>query len=427
MKRSFIPSILVLAALTAASCGPGKEEPRTETFPSVDAPVRISDRAPGLMVRDSTGRLVLVTFIHSTFPSAVDEHEAFDVLESKDDGDTWRRIGGLSSFVTYSAWGYDLRIDSRDRLYLAWVASVFDAEARRPSKSVLVARSDDGGATWTEPAAASSARFRQLRAPAIAVHQGRVCVAWLDDRRAKPRDREDVFTASSADAGATWSADRPLGDAFVPRIRATGAPALCVAADGTVCCAFPVSKPARGGGTAPGVCVAASADGGQTFATRWALTGPVGEVTLAAHDEALYMALSYSTAIKRIAPSPEVAQDVRLFVSDDGGKTWDKGVTVTDGRPGGGKRRPRLLFLDDDRVLACWVEGRGGVWLAASVDGGRHWGLNAEAAPLRQIGASPLAVTPGHEPGTFRVCASVIRKGPGDAVYLIRGRVQDTD
>ena len=84
------------------------------------------------------------------------------------------------------------------RLYAAWEAG------RGDGRDAFLARSDDAGATWTEPVAVAS-RPRGQFLPAVGVSAaGRVDVA-LYDRSADPEDvRAHVTLASSDDAGRTF-------------------------------------------------------------------------------------------------------------------------------------------------------------------------------------------------------------------------------
>jgi hypothetical protein len=85
------------------------------------------------------------------------------------------------------------------RLYAAWDAG------RGDDRDVHVARSDDGGATWTpEPARLRRPRSQLLPAVAAA-HGGRVDLVFFD-RSADPADvRTEVVVASSWDGGRTFS------------------------------------------------------------------------------------------------------------------------------------------------------------------------------------------------------------------------------
>ena len=77
----------------------------------------------------------------------------------------------------------------------------------------------------------------------MAVHGRHVYVAWLDGRRSSPGtpDRsaqQDVYLTSSADCGATWSANVALEENLDRKDAASRAPSICVGADGAVYCAY---------------------------------------------------------------------------------------------------------------------------------------------------------------------------------------------
>lgn len=71
---------------------------------------------------------------------------------------------------------------------------------------------------------------------------------------------------------------------------------------------------------------------------------------------------------------PESA--LRLVRSDDGGRTWSDPVSVNEGEAFGSHNFHALLAGEDGSVHATWlsnVQGRSGVMVRSSTDGGRHW------------------------------------------------------
>jgi len=120
-------------------------------------------------------------------------------------------------------------VGPRGVAYLVWVSYGLSRGA------ILVARSTDGGETWSAPATVATERSRGVRglrtgdglpAAAIDPHTGKLYVVWTDDRFTPGTDQ--VLLASSGDGGATWSAPRRVSDgpddapAFTPAVAVTG-------------------------------------------------------------------------------------------------------------------------------------------------------------------------------------------------------------
>ena len=413
-------SALVLPLVFAASCGSREPKVREKTFLTVEPPVKVSDLTHSSIVRAPGGTLFMTAFLHSTFPSATEPAEAIAVFESKDDGGTWQRISSIPSFVTYGVWEYDLVIDAAGRLSMTWVAAVYDAEARRPFKAVMFARSDAAGRTWTEPVRVSRLTVNQRRNPAMAVSGDAVHMAWLDEREAGRTAHEDVLVASSADRGATWSAEVCPETDLDKKPSGSGAPALCVGADGALSCAWFAMRGT--GKKVGGYALARSADQGKTFATALHDAGPLGEVCLAAGPGGLFLGAVRITGIKAITP-PDTDHEISLFVSTDGGGRWGQPVRIDDDEGRQRKASLRLASAGTDRLVACWDDGRGGVYVAASIDGGETWGKNVKVAERSQVGLTPLSMAADPAAGAVYLLVSDIHKGGGDATYFVKAKV----
>ncbi len=122
------------------------------------------------------------------------------------DGDTFRNVPLLS-----------LAAGRDGRRYLAYAA-----EQPGRGADVRLVRSGDGGATWDEPVtvdqdAGAADQFQ----PSVAVAGREVAVAFLDRRLDPANTFADEWLARSRDGGATWSETRLSHDSWDP---ATGAP-----------------------------------------------------------------------------------------------------------------------------------------------------------------------------------------------------------
>ena len=61
--------------------------------------------------------------------------------------------------------------------------------------------------------------------------------------------------------------------------------------------------------------------------------------------------------------------------------------------------------------------------MAASVDGGASWGKNIKVAEGSHAGSTPLDILTDGSSGAFALLASDIRKGGGDAIFLVKGKI----
>lgn len=140
------------------------------------------------------------------------------ISSSDDGGQTWttRPLVVSSSPPDCSAslcgWGYlgaqmTLTSDAAGVLYALWNAG----DAPRGAERVYFARSDDDGVTWTEPDDISEAPAGVNHAfPAIvAGAAGDVRISWMDARAAGGTIWNTMYR-SSADGGATWSAEADI-------------------------------------------------------------------------------------------------------------------------------------------------------------------------------------------------------------------------
>jgi len=416
---------VMLGLLVAVSCGRQEGKARERSFLEVAEPVKVSELVCPALVRTSQGTLIMTAFIHSSFPTATEVHEAIAVFESTDDGVTWRHAASIPSSVTYGVWGYDLALGEDDGLYLTWVATLYDAERRRPHKAIMFSRSTDGGRSWEEPVAISDSREGQRHRPVLAVSGEDVYVAWLDGRRRSAgtpaqRMEQDVYLAASRDRGATWAANACLEADLDRKDSPSGRPAICARADGAVYCAyFSIRRYRKKEG---GYWLATSRDRGATFSTALQNVGPLADMDVVEAGGKVYLAAVYIKGIKRISMRrPETYQEVHLYVSPDGGATWDGPIRIDDDPERRRKSNLRLAHLGADALVACWDDDRGGVYMAASNDGGKTWGKNVKVAQESHAGSTPLDIATA---GTsFYVVVSDVRKGPDDATFLVRGRV----
>jgi hypothetical protein len=99
------------------------------------------------------------------------------------------------------------------RIYLTW------PDARDGDSNVYMASSGDGGASWTAAKRVDdnvAPGARQVMPTVSVAPSGRVDIAWMDQRDgsgiAGTADLFRAYASSSADAGATWSANRAVSE-----------------------------------------------------------------------------------------------------------------------------------------------------------------------------------------------------------------------
>lgn len=93
-------------------------------------------------------------------------------------------------------------------IYVAW-------PQRNTGSDAFLAHSRDGGLTWSTPVRVnddSSTSARQVMPHPSVAPNGRVDVAWVDQRLARNTDQWHAFVASSTDGGVTFGANRLVQD-----------------------------------------------------------------------------------------------------------------------------------------------------------------------------------------------------------------------
>jgi hypothetical protein len=265
-----------------------------------------------------------------------------------------------------SAWRGDpptLAVAPDGTIYVVWTGRP-SAEAR--ATDIFLSASRDKGRTFDAPVKVNddkSGADHGMHSLAVD-SQGRVFVAWLDERNVKmemPGENgkmekhemeanRDLFLASSADGGRTFSQNRLVAREACPCCKT----ALTVGADGRVYAAWRQVLP----GNYRHIAVSSSSDAGQTFSEpviasddKWMIMGcPVsGPALVATADNALRV-LWYSAG-------DAGAHGLYWSESRDGAKTFTARKALVEGEAFG---TPRLITGANNNLAAVWESNQKG-------------------------------------------------------------------
>jgi hypothetical protein len=227
-------------------------------------------------------------------------------------------------------------------VFLAW-------HDNRGKGSVVVARSDDGGATFAEgtPIGGEEAVPSKRAHPALAVDRdGGLYVAWADIREAGP----GIYVARSTDGGRTFAPGARVNDAPVAY---AGNPALAVDEAGRL---FVAWEDYRHDLRSPDVYFSRSADEGRSF-----------ERNFLVNDD-------------RPPDAPLVVLESVVPEPTPGGTPAPRTLDpAAEEGPALGRRAPSLAADSRRGVFVAWQDGRRGspdIYLARSTDGGASFGPN---------------------------------------------------
>jgi hypothetical protein len=160
------------------------------------------------------------------------------VERSPDGGRTWHSVGdptadlAADTAAPVHGWPGDLVVDGRGAVYEVFVTEGAGQPSDQRFNRIMVASSDDGGVTWRAVTVYHGGAHEDdgNMWPDLAVDAaGSLYAAWSD--------RRDVYLARSDDGGATWTAPRRV-DRPSPLLRTSVLPALAAGAAGHVALAW---------------------------------------------------------------------------------------------------------------------------------------------------------------------------------------------
>ncbi|MGH9157503.1 MAG: sialidase family protein, partial [Acidimicrobiales bacterium] len=364
----------VAAQVAGGAAGPPGQVTGNVRLGADPAAARVKD-VPGLAANPADPRHVVAVTVDA-LNGRCEHHVSFD------SGATWTSglLAGPADFppptaglpnplcVAGTAMDGSIAFGSGQRVYTTFAARRTLTEGF----SVLVARSDNGGRSFSAAAVAleggvpNGARFSN---PELAVDpqpQGdRVYVGTI---RSAPAP-SNVVVATSPDGGASWG---PAVNASVPTAGAFWEPSTpVVAPGGRVHIAW------RNPGTTGSIGVGTSTDGGATFTP--VVAAPVMDFPVAGTDSSdPRMAVdprngtAYVVYVAGLGPDPSAAArqdhfisanaDILAIRSTDGGMTWSPPVRVNDDQRGNlvSQRQGRVAVAPNGRVDVTWQDRRHG-------------------------------------------------------------------
>jgi BNR repeat-like domain len=417
MRVNYFPSALIAAAILVAlsGCKTGSRQ-----VPGASAPVRLSsgnvDGAEPAIAGDADGSVYVAWVNHG-------ETRAADVMVARFTSDGTMqgaavRVNPGPGIAT--AWRGDpptIAVASDRTVFVGWTARV-ETEVGHATE-IYVSASRDQARTFSQPVKVNDDKGpadHGMHSLAIGT-DGRVYVAWLDERNIAPMPATDkkmkegtsghhmesnreVFIASSGDGGRTFSANKLVATDACPCCKT----ALAVGGDGRVYVSWRQVLP----GDFRHIAVASSNDQGLSFSEpkivsddQWMIAGcPVSGPAMLAGADGRLRVLWYSAGKNG---------ETGLYVSEstDAGKTFGPRLLISKGET----RGTPVLVKAGIGVAAVW-QGNGTQIMAAL------FYQNSTAAPQTiSSGGLPAAVeTPTH------LFTAYIAKAERPAVWVVSTR-----
>jgi hypothetical protein len=299
------------------------------------------------------------------------------------DGTAWtaaRTIrSGRDFFVNWADFP-SLAVHPGGALAVHWLQRQGDGKGY--SYDVRIARSTDGGATWSEPFMPHGDRGRSEKGFVTMWPDGDgFGAAWLDGRnadKARPNPRQEMMVYATTFGATGAPAPEQQLDARTCDCCQTS---VALTADGPI-----VAYRDRTEGEIRDIYVTRRVNGAWTapapvHADGWEINAcPVNGPSLAA--EGRHVAIAWYTGAHDTAR-------VNVAFSDDAGATFGPPTVVDEGKPAG---RVAAVLLDDGSALVSWLERVGGDSAAVRV---RRVAPGAPRGPATTVAASTAARASG--------------------------------
>jgi hypothetical protein len=232
------------------------------------------------------------------------------------------------------------------------------------ARRILLARSNDGGATWSKPVTPHPLMDREFGfVSMLPLADGTAHIAWLDGR-----EKETQLRAAAMSMSGTLSAEAVVDG----RVCDCCQTAMAMTPRGPV-----VVYRDRSANEIRDIAIAApvaNAHSALIHSDQWHLTGcPVNGPRIVSNGA--HAAVAWYTAANA---KPQVL----VSFSHDGGGTFGAPIRVDAGHPGG---RADIVLLSDGSAVVSWIENGGTV-------AARRVGESGALDPVQIIGASKAAI-----------------------------------
>lgn len=381
----------------------------------------IGDEEQPEIVTDGSGTWITVWDSRDTLDGAIGSESDILFARSTDGGATWTATEALSTDAAI-----DTGLDSHPHIATDgagnWVA-VWTFKERvwrrtndtgfskfRTDGDILVARSSDGGATWTTPVALNAdaeSDDRRDRIARIATDgHGNWVTVWQSDQRLG--DGIDISIARSSDGGVTWTAPTTLNSNAATHSGLDSGPMIASDVAGTLVVAWTSDDPLNDTiGSDRDLLFTRSADGGVTWSVAAPLNtnaeGDAGDdkrPIVAADGAGNWLATWYST--DSLGGTIDSDADVLVARSADDGKTWSAPVAIDSSAANDWKHDVGPVVATDglgNWVIASssddesslpdepWGDIENDILVARSGDGGSTW------SPFSPLGSNAAGDT----------------------------------
>lgn len=249
------------------------------------------------------------------------------------------------------------------------------------AKQVRIARSDDGGKTWAQPATPIDAAGKAFDPRIEWAGRKSLVVIWSDERRGNKLF--DIYSRRSPDGGATWEPEQLLSRfPDIAQNDVFARPEMIGDGQGRLWAVWVGVKSGRSS-----LYMNRSTDGGKTWTDPAPLTGDsrsvFGRTLLRAGDRMLLVWNDTRTERDRLYS----------VSSSDAGATWTSPVRV-DHLPDDATAEPAAptaLLGTEGEALVAWQDARNSrddIFLARSTDGGRTWGKSDQRMDTDEAGTA---------------------------------------
>jgi hypothetical protein len=270
-------------------------------------PIEPHGEAPPKLAYGPDGSLYALYVVGKILPGRRFPASALRIVKSTDGGRSWTAPRTVTDDSTFGSHNFHALHVARDGMvYVAWL------DGRHGTSAAYITRSTDGGVTWDRNRRVAEGEACPCCRTAIATaSDGTVYVAW---RAVLPGNVRDIVVARSSDGGRTWSEPvRAHADDWVFEACPHAGPSLQVGSDDRLHVAWWTGKE----GVA-GVYYAHSIDGARSFSPAVPLG--VAELSRPAHvqlalgNDAL-VAVVWDDGTKQ-------EPDIALRISRDGGRRF---------------------------------------------------------------------------------------------------------